>query len=97
MFVGEATTVEPRLTRAPLITFYVPFCWIDRRCLVIIVILVIHFALLLYSRLKVSLPDLVQRSILSIQPTERQPEQNTTNTRQYSHRTVIPYKSWVCG
>jgi hypothetical protein len=48
-----------------------------------------------YSSLKMSLPEVVKHCILCVQPMEREPEKNTTNTRQHSHGTVVPYKQWV--
>ena len=45
-----------------------------------------------YSRFKeATLSEIVQRSVLSIQPAEGEPEENPTNGRQACHCTIVPY------
>ena len=44
-----------------------------------------------------SLPEVVQRRVLTIQATEGEPEDNATNARQDSHGTIVPHEPRVHG
>jgi hypothetical protein len=42
-----------------------------------------------------TLPEVIQLGILTIQPMEGEPEEDTTHRRQHGHRTVVPHQSRI--
>ena len=85
------TSAQARHALRSVIAFYVHHTF---GAVTVTVTLILFLRL---NNIKVTFPNIVKGCILRIQATEREPEQNSTNSTQGGHGSVVPHQQWVYG